>query len=161
LNLAILYGAIGELQRALHLSEDGLAIVQRVKNGWGLALHQYHRGLFFAETGDYPKAVTWFEQAMETAKRVGDSFVTVIFQTGLASVLYKQGHDEAAQYHFREAVALARKDDFRYQEGILFFCQGEIAWARGDYPEASQHYQAAFEAGQETQSDVEHLAIMD
>ena len=81
----------GETAQAESLTQETLAIVREIGNREGVAWMLHTRGRIEAQRNDMTAARSWYQQSLELALELGDTFLCPYNLEGLAGVLVAQG----------------------------------------------------------------------
>ena len=136
-----------------------MIISQQVKNRFGLSLLLFYQGWIYTEMGRFAEAITRYERSVQLNLDLGFRDMAVVFDIGLASLFQKLGDAGAAQLHFRNSLAIARKEGYSIEQARIQFSQGEIAWSYIDYPTAEECYRETMAIGQENNSETAALGL--
>ena len=146
----------GNFARAEAFYEEGLALMwlrdvdeqhPRVMAGrlWGL-------GFLSREQKDYENAKTYFQQALETAKKSGHLEQMIVLQRSLAGLYWEQrDFDEASSYN-QQAVKLSREIGHRWLLARSLREMGEIQFAQKQIVAADASFDELYELARIMQS---------
>ncbi|WP_027269285.1 tetratricopeptide repeat protein [Leptolyngbya sp. PCC 6406] len=107
LYLANLKANQGELEDAIALYQQSLAIKERIGDAQGKAATLHQMGRLKADQGDVEGAIALYQQSLEIFERIGDA-------QGKASTLHGMGRLKANQGEVEDAIAL-------YQQSLEIF----------------------------------------
>ena len=95
------------------------------------------------DTGRYPQAVSYHQQAATLFQRMGEQFQAAMALNNLGSAHWSAGDYDAAQAALTEALAINRLIGHRRGEADNLDNIGGLFWIQADYPAAIDHYQQA------------------
>jgi predicted ATPase/DNA-binding CsgD family transcriptional regulator len=154
LNIGGLYTDLGEYQQALDNLEKSLAIFHASRGLRARALALDGIGVATAMLGDYTTALERCEEALNLAQELGLLFLTAMTLQDVASILsLRRRYDEAKQRIAECCLVLQSVEVPRAQWGLPAV-QAQMAYRRGEYPEACRLAQAALDYAQ-----AHHLAV--
>ena len=151
----------GDYEEALQLCTEGLDIAgslscdeksRRVK-----AELQHTLGTIYLRTGDYARAVAYFQTCIEVRESVGDLYGTIRSYNNLAHVYWSQSDYNRAAEYTRKSLEISRKIGHTYGTGVCTNNLGVIYYTLGDYPRAIEHYERSLEIRKEI-GDVQGIA---
>jgi tetratricopeptide (TPR) repeat protein len=98
------------------------------------------QGRVYARQHEWAEAVTFFEQAIVTARRVPDYYQQTESLVDLADALGRLEQAERAQQPLQEAEDIATREEYVFLLGLIEQTRGEICYRAGDYMMAFQHF---------------------
>ncbi|HFC11728.1 MAG TPA: tetratricopeptide repeat protein, partial [Anaerolineae bacterium] len=124
-NLGIIYNALGQYERAIHIFEQAIAPYRRLGNQVEMATSLLSLGVSHHYLGDLTQAVTCYSDCLTLAEQVQLALIQVKAHANLAEALAELGHKQAAHHHWQQGFFLARQHQFSDQ--ITYLKQLKIA----------------------------------
>jgi tetratricopeptide (TPR) repeat protein len=144
---------LGEIDRALAALEESGRLRQELKSPLGFAYSHSAMANLAATKGDYAQAQAYLQQAAEVYQDLGlgqDLAFTLLEMANMASL---QGQADEVQRLL--AASRAAAPEIKHRLGFIpDFLYGEIAYRRGDYTAALEHFEKALHLS--IQSQVHH-----
>jgi class 3 adenylate cyclase/tetratricopeptide (TPR) repeat protein len=150
-NLGHLYLAHGDLEHAIRVLEQGLALCRASGSQNILRIIAAPLGYAYALQGHLAEGHTLLEEARSVTLRTGALLGHACRVTWLSEVCRLMEHGEEAWQHARQALALARQQKARGDEARALHQLG-VVHAHADPPDAAQaeaHYQQALALAEE------------
>lgn len=104
---AAVAGMQGDIQSALVDLQKAYAIYRKLKDQRSQAIALNDIGSIYADAGDYPRVLKYYQQSAETYD--GDTTLSMALQNNIGTTLREMGQYEKAEESFRKALALARQ----------------------------------------------------
>ncbi len=101
-------------------------------------------------SGHLSEAVTVHESARSAARHIGDVAAETTALSNLAAAELRQGRDQDAARHLRQALSLSRQTGDRPSEARALGRLGVLAFWRGRYGRAADYYDRALSLHRET-----------
>jgi non-specific serine/threonine protein kinase len=127
--LAYLSGAVaasGELDRALPLADDAVALAHGTADSYSIVIALNFRALLAARRRDFGHGAALFQEAVRVCEHDDERWMRQRQQQGLARCLFAQGQLDEAERHLRDSL------DYAYQlqdwRGIANSVEG-LGWA--------------------------------
>ena len=134
---------VGDYEKAISYQEDGLRLKNKINDVAGAAVALCNIGLAYLEQTKLDTARDCFERALTEARAKGLSFAATLASVNLGELCRLGGELEAAEYLFRESLALAdganRKYFAAYASYSLFF----PSFLRGQFLDGRDHLHRA------------------
>jgi predicted ATPase/transcriptional regulator with XRE-family HTH domain/Tfp pilus assembly protein PilF len=108
-DLAVFAHAVGDLERAVELHHECLALMRARGDDFGISSCLNNLGTILEDQGDYLAAETYFEESLAADMRRGDLEAAGIRLNNLAEVAICRGDYERAVSLLEEGVALYRE----------------------------------------------------
>jgi diguanylate cyclase (GGDEF)-like protein len=139
-NLGIIYDGLGDRPQAMSwlLKQLELAQQQGDKQQEATALHD----LGFL-THDPEQGRSYFQQALEMFREVGDNWGVALANINLAEGYLTQGSYQEALRHAHDAIAVEEHDGEAVEKAFTVHTLGNIYAAQKKYSEALEHYHQA------------------
>ena len=131
----------GDHERALALSERGLALSRRLGDRESVAWFLIWFGAIALHQSEYDRAAAFFAESLPLSRSLGDKWLISMALANLGVVARLQGHyDRAAALH-TESLALGREvgDNWRCASSLASL--GIVALRRGDHERAAALYE--------------------
>jgi predicted ATPase/DNA-binding SARP family transcriptional activator len=130
----------GNPAAAVTTFDEAAQLVEQLGDPEGLIYLHYSRARDELSRGDMRQARRWYQAALDTCRRLGNSWWLAVLTRELGDIMLGLGDTEKARAHFMEAMALA--SELKYGLGIALALMnlGETARAEGDYDTAAAHY---------------------
>jgi class 3 adenylate cyclase/DNA-binding winged helix-turn-helix (wHTH) protein/tetratricopeptide (TPR) repeat protein/ABC-type thiamine transport system ATPase subunit len=143
--LGHLYFAQGDLEHAIRILEQGLALCRASSNRTWLRVIMADLGYTYALNGRLAEGYTLLEEAISESIRTGALSGQAYRVAWLSEAYRLAGHGEEAGQHARQALDLAWQQKTRGDEALALHQLG-VAYAHADPPDTAQaeaHYQQA------------------
>ncbi len=139
-NIAVCYGATGELDSARYYIEKGMDAAKRNNNNQQLANAHFILGKIYAEAGNPDLAIEQYLKARPYREKVGNPFFIVsdlytISDLYATTGQYRKGLDAGL-----EALDMARRFKLRMKFDWTYFALAKNYEGIGDYLNASKYY---------------------
>jgi class 3 adenylate cyclase/tetratricopeptide (TPR) repeat protein len=144
-SLGLLYLAQGDLEHAVRVLDQGLALCRASGNWLWLTLIAAALGYAAALQGRLAEGRALLEEAISVTIRTGVRFNSASYVAWLSEVCRLAGHGEEAWQHARQALNLAGQLKERPHEALALYQLG-VVYAHADPPDVEQaaaHYQYA------------------
>jgi non-specific serine/threonine protein kinase len=139
-NAALLAWAQRDLPRAVALTEESLAIGEEIADPIFMAVAHVVRGGVTEDLGDFDRAVTFHQDALNRLRALGDTRWTPYVLDAMGRAAYEQGESDRAKPHFLEALELHRAQEQHWGVGVTLTNLARVAREQGDYREAAAWY---------------------
>jgi tetratricopeptide (TPR) repeat protein len=142
-SLSLAYADTGRLQESARYAELALAIFEEIDDLQAQAQVLNNMGTFAYFAGRWNEAVEEWDRSRELRLRTGDAVEAANGTNNVAEVLSDQGHLEAAETRFREALRVWKAAGF--EQGVAFVVAnlGRVAYRAGRVDEALPKLQEA------------------
>ena len=153
----------GDMETAIRLFEDGVA---RQRARGLLRMVSWHlRGLghVHTENGDRAAAIATLEEAVRVARQCGAHGNAAAALQNLAWDAVVHGEPDRAAKLMDEALPVILSSEPRRSQSAALHTAGTIAWMRGGFREAQEHFLASVDIRDTTTSlafDIEGLALV-
>ncbi len=106
-------------------------------------------GLIFLDAGDYPKALSWFEQSLELTDEIEDNqhLKALIFEYIATLYRRQQSHEKAMDY-YEKGLQLAEEIGWETRIASIQAGIGKSYHDQRIHEKAVEHYQEAFATAQ-------------
>ncbi len=111
---AFALGLIGQFDRALGHADHALALAQEIKNPFAEAAVFLNRAVVYGERGDWPLALSDFENARGIAEEIGDLFRVYVATCFEGHVRTMSGHPGPGRRLIEESLALGEQLGSRF-----------------------------------------------
>lgn len=142
-NIAIMYYQLGDLDRAIELSQTALATWDRIGAGARAGVSETNLGLDYLELGDYRTALRFLEKSLAVRTQQGYTFGVAEAWNNLALVYRAQDAYDQAQSALEKSIALSRKLDNHDLEAEGLANLGEVQYLSGKPADAVNSLQAS------------------
>lgn len=143
LNLGVSLFCVASMERATNAFEIGLSLAHDQNSEKFLAAFLCNSGIVKRERGELTEALSCFERAYSTCRKIGDSLGRACALGNIGSVHLLRGEDDAAM----ESWELANKDFRRIglTAGLAAALDGigSVYGAKGEYRRALKHHRKA------------------
>ncbi len=116
-NLGRAYRILGEVERAIRLYEEALAIARKMGDRTREGRFLGNLGTAYLDLGRVEQAITFYEQSLEIFRQIGDRRREGVVIGNLGNAYYNLGQFERAIELYEEALAIAREVGDRAREG--------------------------------------------
>jgi class 3 adenylate cyclase/predicted ATPase len=106
----------GAVAEGLPLLRDGLAAYRATGAGVWLPYYGAFMAGAYENAGQIEEALTQFDEALQIADRTGEHFFTAELHRQKGQLLLRQGHTEAAEERYRNALSIAREQEAKLWE---------------------------------------------
>jgi tetratricopeptide (TPR) repeat protein len=156
----IVHDALGNLEDALELYKQSLAIRQEIgdRKGEGTALNNI--SLIYDARGDYDTAQNYLEQSLDIRRETGDRAGEGATLNNLATTAYAKGEYDTALTYLEQSLNIRQEVGDQVGEGGTLNNIGEIHRVRGDYDKALPLYEQALGIFSKTDSKSEVGALL-
>ncbi len=141
-SLSNLYLSLGQDQKALHYSEEGLAIARKI------SVPQYVVKAFlntlgnaYLSLGQDEKAIDYYQQSLALAREIKDRESEAKVLGNLGNAYLSLGQYEKAIDYYQQSLALAREIKDRESESGSLNNWGVVYTSLGQYEKAIDYYQ--------------------
>ena len=142
--VALLATVQGDTARAIALHEMNLQLCQTLQLDRQHATVFNALGTIYARQGDYPRAITYLEEALCKARQVDDPEVLSSACYMLAGILLDEGREIArARCLFEECLAVAQQHQLAITESMTLAYLGLVCAFTGDLDRAAELLPAA------------------
>lgn len=131
-NLSRIYQTLGDLPKALSLSEQSIEINRQISNRNGEAASLYQMSIIYENLGELPKAIYLCEQSIKICKKIGN-------QQGEATSLHQMsiihqilGDSTQALALSEQSIEIQREVGDRQGEAASLHQMAAIAYQQGD-----------------------------
>jgi tetratricopeptide (TPR) repeat protein len=145
LNLGIVYGTQGNLNRALICYNEALRLSESLHDLWTMAKAWHNIGVEHETAGQWNAALTAYQRGLEVAEQLGSQVQKATLELSSGILAMKKGEYEGAQTHLERCLSLSRQYDLGdYLVGSaasladLHLRRGEVAAADPLLAEAEQ-----------------------
>jgi non-specific serine/threonine protein kinase len=139
----------GDLNRALTLHEEALALRRQIGDELGVASELSHLAIVMSEQGDRVRARALFEESLARSRALGDRVRVAGALQNLGITARLQGQLDEACAYLEQALDLHRALGNRRSEDNALHSLGNVALERGDAPQAADRYREALALAQE------------
>ena len=145
LNLGQAYGQIGDLRCFSCLEAAKQIFKEHLKNHPDFPLLLLNLGNMYADTKEYEKAISYYQQALDLSQKTEDVYTESIILTSLGSAyLNLKIFDTALECHFR-GLKISQTNGYTKNMSICLGNIGNIYYKTNRYQEAIEFYQQAIE----------------
>jgi len=109
-NAAILYGVLGDAERALEHSEKALPLLLKLHDRVGLAKLQWGIGNLLRAQRRTPEAIAAFRTALERSREIGMRGDVAALHLIIADLLLETGQDRPAEWEIRAALPIIEEE---------------------------------------------------
>lgn len=110
LSSGIIYEQLGEIQNALDVYTNSLAIWQEIGNRQYEASSVNNLGIIHNDLGEYEKAIAIYEQAIKIQREIGNRPSVGIYLNNLAYAFMRLGKHAEADNFFRQSLEIKNED---------------------------------------------------
>ena len=135
-NLGRVYRALGQVDRAVGLHEEGLAISRRTGDRASEQTHLTNLGSAYRTLGEINRSIQFYEQARVIARERGDRKGESVCTGSLATAQLELGHFEQAIDQYQQAIAIARETGDRAGERDWIGHSGRAYHGLGQFEKA-------------------------
>ncbi len=139
-NVAICYGATGQLDSARYFVDKGIAAAETANNYHALANGHFILGTIYANAGKSNLAIEQYELAMPFREKVGDPVFIVSDLYTLAELYEKTGNYQKGLKTSLQALEIARKHNLLLKFQNTFETLAKNYEGLKDYRNASKYY---------------------
>ncbi len=162
-NLGLVYKNLCDWPRAIEYLQVALNL-QAVEGEYhGRAQQLQNLGIVHAKMSNWKLAVENFEQCLQIGREVKDPLRALRALIGLGNVHRTARQWALAQSDLDDAREISQEHRYVREEILVIKSLGELAFDKGDYPAAEQHYETAwsmanrFEAGEDITCELYRL----
>jgi len=148
-NLGCAYHSLGQVERAIKLHEQAVAIASEIGDCAVRGRHLRNLGNAYYSLGQVERAIKLYEQAVAIAREIGDRRVEGASLGNLGSAYYFLGQIERAIMFCEEALAIAREIGDRWVEGTSLGTLGSVYRGLGQVERAIKFYEEALAVARE------------
>jgi tetratricopeptide (TPR) repeat protein len=130
---------LGQVERAIKLYEDALAIAREMGDRRGEGVQLGHLGLAYHSLGQFERAIKLHKEALAVAREIGDRRNEGVELGYLGGAYRVVGQVERAIKLHEEALAIAREIGHRRMESYLLSELGKALLATGELCKARRH----------------------
>ncbi|NQT61703.1 MAG: tetratricopeptide repeat protein [Candidatus Marinimicrobia bacterium] len=124
--------ARGLFQKAIELDDTLL----HAKLGLGISYH---------ETGDYDKAMSFYEKAAKRAKVLGDDQITGASLNNIGLIYFDKGKNDEAMDYYSRSFKIRKKLNDKHGIGMSLYNIGLIYERKGDYDKSMDYHTRSLE----------------
>ena len=142
------YKASGNLEDALALHQQALAISREIgdRRGEGVTLNNISQ--IYSARGDYDTALKYLEQSLDICQEIGDRAGEGTTLNNISQIYHARG-DYAAALKYLEQSLVIRQDGDRAGEGATLNNIATTAYAKGDYAAALKYLEQSLDIRKE------------
>jgi tetratricopeptide (TPR) repeat protein len=145
--LGVIYERLGDDDKAAKLYHKAIAISKAIDYPRGKTRPLTHIGAYERRQGDWPKALGYFERALTISQEAGHQEAITFALGNVGETLYHVNGDiRAALDYCRQALAIARRLDFKLAIARTLFLMGMLYKAHGDFDAARDYWRQTVEA---------------
>jgi tetratricopeptide (TPR) repeat protein/CHAT domain-containing protein len=148
-NLGIVYGELGEYQKATSCANESLRIAEELKDRPAVAANFGSLGNAAANAGDYRVALSYYEKALDIFRETDDRSKMATALNNRGNVYAKMGDYATALSCYEQALDRARSLHDQIGVGNTLANFGTIREKRGEYREAVSCYEEALKVFRE------------
>lgn len=141
--MGTLYAMRGDYEIARFHFENGLAAQESVDDLYGCARSHNNLGYLAQLQSDYVRAVRHYAEAETLARKVQTKYMLSSVLLNAAYAYYRLDRYHEAEEACRDALELCTAMGERDGIAKVYDTLGIIAYNRGEYPEAQEHYRTA------------------
>jgi len=127
----------GDYERARALSEEGLAVSNRLGDSESRVWFLISLGAVELHQGDYGRAAALFEEGLVLSRALGDKGLISMALSDLGVVARIRGDFERAEALLGESLALSRTLEDKWRIALSLHSLGMVAFRRGEYDRAA------------------------
>ncbi|MFW9915016.1 MAG: tetratricopeptide repeat protein [Candidatus Thorarchaeota archaeon] len=139
------YRKKGDLDPALEVLKECLAIRQNLGNSYVIAEALNDIGIIYASKGDFPSAIENLEQAMAIFENLGNQPPIIKIRNNIGMIYWQTGKLDLALKFFQESYALSEELGNKRFIAAIATNIGLILWHRGELDSALDHYNKGLE----------------
>jgi two-component system, NarL family, sensor kinase len=139
-NVAVSYGAIGQLDSAKYFIEKGIAAAQKSNDNQSLANGYFILGTIYSNAGKYTLAIEQYLKARPFREKVGNPFFLVSDLYTISDLYFKSGEFRKGVEAGQEALTLAEKFNLTLKFESTYLSLAKNYEGLGDYKNASRFY---------------------
>ncbi len=147
--LGVIYYTKNDLDKAVALYEQSLAISERSGEKQLVAAAYGNLGIIYRKKGEFPRAIESFQKYQSISEQVGDRQKVGLALGNLGVVMRDLGDDDRALELFKRYLAIAEEIGDRQRIGIASGNAGVIYYEKGDYVSALPYYRRAYDVAME------------
>ncbi|MCI0526395.1 MAG: CHAT domain-containing protein, partial [Nitrospira sp.] len=106
-------------------------------------------GGIYDSTGEYPKALSYYQEALKIKKELGDKEVKGATLNNIGGIYNSTGEYPKALSYYQEALKIVKKIGYKAGEGRTLNGIGGIYLRTGDYPKALSYYEDSLKISKE------------
>jgi tetratricopeptide (TPR) repeat protein len=135
------YKASGNLEDALALHQQALAISREIgdRRGEGVTLNNISQ--IYHDRGDYATALKYLEQSLSISREIDDKAGEGARLNNLAATAYAKGDYATALKYLEQSLAICKEIDHKAGEGRTLSNIGVLHHTKGDYAKALPLYE--------------------
>lgn len=149
----------GDLQQALYLREQSLALSQQSGEEFNEAWDHWELGEIKRVMGHLEEARGWYTSSREIFRAIDNDSGESFYYRGLGDLALAEGDTESAEANFRMAIKWAERTNHLWQRAYCLNGLGKATAATGKTAEAAEHFGHALKMGYETGDPGVLLAI--
>jgi tetratricopeptide (TPR) repeat protein len=130
--MSIIYETLGELQKALHLSEQSIEIKKEIGDRQGEAASLHQMSIIYEIVGDLQKALHLSEQSIEIKKEIGDRQGEAASLHVMSMIYQTLGDLQKALHLSEQSTEIQREIGNRQGEAASLAQMAAIARQQGD-----------------------------
>ncbi len=153
LNIADINNSIGNVEKALMLTQQCLAIFQRFEQDRHIANARYNLGIIYMKMGDYSRAIHYFETIRRENNREGTLHLYLKSLGQLAELNESFEEYEVAEEYLNEAYHLSDSLKLYLDKAITLSRLGSLAHNQEKPQEARSYYEEAISLTREMGND--------
>jgi signal transduction histidine kinase len=139
-NVAVSYGAIGQLDSAKYFIEKGIAAAEKNSDNQSLANGYFILGTIYSNAGKNELAIEQYLKARPFREKVGNPFFLVSDLYTISDLYFKLGEFRKGVEAGKEALALAEKFNLTLKFESTYLSLARNYEGLGDYKNASTYY---------------------
>jgi predicted ATPase/DNA-binding CsgD family transcriptional regulator len=136
IQLGDMWRQLGSYQKAFPLLEEGLRVMQELKDLDGIVIGLWQLGYYAVSTGDYRQAEAYFSEALPLSKQKVRDYDTAVILSGLAETALRQGDFGRAAAFEEEGLNLRREINEKWGIAVSLGNFGWIALHQDDLAKA-------------------------
>jgi len=123
---------VGDLEQAVALSEEGVALSRTAGERWYTALGLNMLGTVARSHGQYSAATRRYEEALGIARELGDTWLLAMGLSNLGNIAFVQEQDEGTE-RMEEGLALFTEAGDPWYVAMMLNFVGRVERRRGHY----------------------------
>ena len=148
-NLGVIFYTKNDLEKAVALYEQSLAISDRSGEKQGIAAAYGNLGIIYRKKGEFTRAIESLQKYLSISEQVGDRQKVGLALGNLGVVMRDLGDDNRALELFKKYLEIAEEIGDRQRIGIASGNAGVIYHERGDYVSALAYFKRAYDLAME------------
>ena len=133
--------AQGDLDAALTLLEQNLAVQRRLGDTRAIAQALSNLSVVLSTRGDYEVAETYAEEGLRVSEELQDKSLMALVVGNLADLAYFRQDNERARLYYERGLDLYRELGQKHSQAIYLHNLGHVAQRQGDYVRAERFYE--------------------